>query len=68
MGWETSTLGYPVSDEKVYVSFYFILVLLCFVLIFLSSVPEGRKSDFQGGSLVWQSASGEVWFLYGPNP
>lgn len=36
-GWETGSLGYPVSDEY--------------------GVPEGRRSDFQHGSIVWTAAT-----------
>lgn len=43
LGWETSYLGYPTSDEY--------------------SVPGGRRSDFQGGSLVWDAATGRVTAL-----
>ena len=36
-GWETGSLGYPVSDEY--------------------AVANGRRSDFQHGSIVWDSTS-----------
>ncbi|WP_127781762.1 NlpC/P60 family protein [Rhodococcus sp. X156] len=37
LGWETSALGFPTSDEYV--------------------VAEGRRTDFQGGSVIWTAAS-----------
>ncbi|MCZ2836414.1 PQQ-dependent sugar dehydrogenase [Modestobacter sp. VKM Ac-2985] len=40
LGWETSYLGYPTSDEY--------------------PVPGGRRSDFQGGSITWDAATGRV--------
>ncbi len=38
MGWETSALGYPISNEY--------------------AVAGGRRSDFQGGSILFDSATG----------
>src|SRR5664280_679348 len=39
-GWETGSLGYPVSDEY--------------------GVAAGRESDFTGGFLHWEAASGTI--------
>src|SRR5664280_2175606 len=39
-GWETGSLGYPVSDEY--------------------GVAVGRESDFTGGFLHWEAASGTI--------
>ena len=44
MGWETSWLGYPTSDEY--------------------AVAGGRRSDFQGGYIVWTPATGAVAYHY----
>lgn len=40
LGWETSYLGYPVSDEY--------------------DFEEGRRSDFQGGYILFNEATGET--------
>jgi uncharacterized protein with LGFP repeats len=40
MGWETSVLGFPTSDEY--------------------DVPGGRASDFEGGQVRWNAATGRV--------
>ncbi|MEO8846423.1 MAG: hypothetical protein ABI591_18930 [Kofleriaceae bacterium] len=40
LGWETGSLGYPISDEYV--------------------VSDGRRSDFEHGSLTWSSATNTV--------
>ncbi len=46
LGWETGSLGYPVSGEY--------------------DVAGGRKSDFQHGSLTWNSTSDQVAVVMNP--